>query len=136
MAMLTTLENFLKLRSNINGELNCLLPWRDAMIFFTLQQMHRILTTRQAAQALLVISDYFSWLRALSLLWLARPRDARHGVAERVSHRPRPRRHGQVRAAATASRCRRPPPHPPAGLPKRRKVRERERGGRERRGKR
>lgn len=34
MAMLTTLENFLKLRSNINGELNCLLPWRDAMIFF------------------------------------------------------------------------------------------------------
>ena len=33
MAMLTTLENFLKLRSNINGELNCLLPWRDAMIF-------------------------------------------------------------------------------------------------------
>uniref|UniRef100_A0A0D3H3A3 DOG1 domain-containing protein n=1 Tax=Oryza barthii TaxID=65489 RepID=A0A0D3H3A3_9ORYZ len=101
MAMLTMLENFLKLRSNINGELNCLLPWRDAMIFFadllmqqTLQQMHRILATRQAAWALLVISDYFSRLRVLSSLWLARPRDARHGVAERASHRPRPQRHG------------------------------------------
>ncbi|KAK9903825.1 hypothetical protein M0R45_000932 [Rubus argutus] len=41
----------------------------------TLQQLHRILTTRQAARALLVINDYFSRLRALSSLWLARPRD-------------------------------------------------------------
>ncbi|KAL5993977.1 Transcription factor tgal1 [Asimina triloba] len=41
----------------------------------TLQQMHRILTIRQAARALLAISDYFSRLRALSSLWLARPRD-------------------------------------------------------------
>ncbi|XP_059649462.1 transcription factor TGA2.3-like [Cornus florida] len=41
----------------------------------TLQQMHRILTTRQAARALLVISDYMSRLRALSSLWLARPKD-------------------------------------------------------------
>ncbi|KAM5567669.1 hypothetical protein ABKV19_015636 [Rosa sericea] len=41
----------------------------------TLQQLHRILTTRQTARALLVINDYFSRLRALSSLWLARPRD-------------------------------------------------------------
>ncbi|XVE53327.1 hypothetical protein DITRI_Ditri02bG0195500 [Diplodiscus trichospermus] len=41
----------------------------------TLQQMHRILTTRQAARALIVVSDYTSRLRALSSLWLARPRN-------------------------------------------------------------
>lgn len=41
----------------------------------TLQQMNRILTTRQTARALLAISDYFSRLRALSSLWVARPRD-------------------------------------------------------------
>lgn len=41
----------------------------------TLQQMHRILTTRQSARALLAINDYFSRLRALSSLWLARPRE-------------------------------------------------------------
>jgi transcription factor TGA len=40
-----------------------------------LEQMRRILNTRQSARALLVISDYFSRLRALSSLWLARPRD-------------------------------------------------------------
>ncbi|KAH0640019.1 hypothetical protein KY290_037309 [Solanum tuberosum] len=39
----------------------------------TLQQMHHILTTRQSARALLAITDYFSRLRALSSLWLARP---------------------------------------------------------------
>lgn len=41
----------------------------------TLQQMHRILTTRQSARALLAINDYFSRLRALSSLWLARPQE-------------------------------------------------------------
>jgi hypothetical protein len=41
----------------------------------TLEQMRRILNTRELARALLVISDYFSRLRALSSLWLARPRD-------------------------------------------------------------
>ncbi|XP_047320171.1 transcription factor TGA2.3-like isoform X2 [Impatiens glandulifera] len=41
----------------------------------TLQHMHRILTTRQSARALLTINDYFSRLRALSSLWLARPRE-------------------------------------------------------------
>nr|KYP69115.1 TGACG-sequence-specific DNA-binding protein TGA-2.1 [Cajanus cajan] len=41
----------------------------------TLQQMRRILTTFQAARALLVINDYVSRLRALNSLWLACPRE-------------------------------------------------------------
>lgn len=41
----------------------------------TLQQMRRILTTYQAARALLVINDYVSRLRALNSLWLACPRE-------------------------------------------------------------
>lgn len=41
----------------------------------TLEQMQRVLTTRQSARALLVISDYLSRLRALSSLWIARPRE-------------------------------------------------------------
>ncbi|XP_022938544.1 transcription factor HBP-1b(c38)-like isoform X3 [Cucurbita moschata] len=61
MSKLTTLENFLHQADLLRQQ--------------TLQQMHRILTTRQAARALLVISDYISRLRALSSLWLARPRE-------------------------------------------------------------
>ncbi|KAK4260869.1 hypothetical protein QN277_003932 [Acacia crassicarpa] len=41
----------------------------------TLQQLQKILTTRQIARAYLVINDYISRLRALSSLWLARPRE-------------------------------------------------------------
>lgn len=40
----------------------------------TLQGMHRILTTRQSARGVVAMSEYFSRLRALSSLWLARPR--------------------------------------------------------------
>ncbi|XAR65407.1 hypothetical protein NMG60_11009530 [Bertholletia excelsa] len=61
MGKLATLESFLHQADLLRQQ--------------TLQQMHRILTTRQAARALLVISDYMSRLRALSSLWLARPRD-------------------------------------------------------------
>ncbi|KAL5722186.1 hypothetical protein ACHQM5_005734 [Ranunculus cassubicifolius] len=61
MGKLATLENFLQQADLLRQQM--------------LQQLHRILTTRQAARALLVISDYFSRLRALSSLWLARPRD-------------------------------------------------------------
>ncbi|GLT34484.1 hypothetical protein SLA2020_089940 [Shorea laevis] len=61
MSKLATLENFLHQADLLRQQ--------------TLQQMHRILTTRQAARALLVINDYTSRLRALSSLWLARPRD-------------------------------------------------------------
>ncbi|KAE8775590.1 transcription factor HBP-1b(c38)-like [Hordeum vulgare] len=46
MGKLSTLENFLRQGDLLRQQ--------------TLQQMHRILTTRQAARALLVISDYFS----------------------------------------------------------------------------
>ncbi|CAM0913931.1 unnamed protein product [Alopecurus aequalis] len=61
MGKLGTLENFLRQGDLLRQQ--------------TLQQLQRILTTRQAARALLVVSDYFSRLRALSSLWLARPRD-------------------------------------------------------------
>ncbi|KAF3442144.1 hypothetical protein FNV43_RR16060 [Rhamnella rubrinervis] len=61
MGKLGTLEGFLHQADNLRQQ--------------TLQQMHRILTTRQSARALLAINDYFSRLRALSSLWLARPRE-------------------------------------------------------------
>lgn len=61
MGKLGTLENFLRQADNLRLQ--------------TLQQMRRTLTTRQSARALLAISDYFSRLRALSSLWLARPRE-------------------------------------------------------------
>ncbi|KAL0452351.1 UNVERIFIED_CONTAM: Transcription factor TGAL1 [Sesamum latifolium] len=61
MGKLGTLEGFIRQADNLRQQ--------------TLQQMHRILTTRQSARALLAISDYFSRLRALSSLWLARPRE-------------------------------------------------------------
>lgn len=57
------------------GTLETFLSQADKLRQQTLQQMLRILTTRQAARALLAIHDYFSRLRALSSLWLARPRE-------------------------------------------------------------
>ncbi|XP_024531444.1 transcription factor TGA2.3 [Selaginella moellendorffii] len=61
MGKLGTLENFVRQADNLRHQ--------------TLQQMHRILTTRQAARAFLAIGDYFGRLRALSSLWAARPRE-------------------------------------------------------------
>ncbi|KAF5747535.1 transcription factor TGA6 isoform X1 [Tripterygium wilfordii] len=61
MGKLGTLEGFIRQADNLRQQ--------------TLQQLHRILTTRQSARALLAIHDYFSRLRALSSLWLARPRE-------------------------------------------------------------
>ncbi|KAF0907603.1 hypothetical protein E2562_018408 [Oryza meyeriana var. granulata] len=61
MGKLGTLENFLCQADNLRQQ--------------TLHQMQRILTIRQASRALLAIHDYFSRLRALSSLWLARPRE-------------------------------------------------------------
>ncbi|XP_072148272.1 transcription factor TGAL7 isoform X2 [Setaria viridis] len=40
----------------------------------TLHKLHHILTTRQAARCMVAIADYFHRLRALSTLWVARPR--------------------------------------------------------------
>ncbi|KAM7262873.1 hypothetical protein ACFE04_000556 [Oxalis oulophora] len=61
MGKLGTLDGFIRQADNLRQQ--------------TLQQMHRILTTRQSARALLAIHDYFSRLRALSSLWLARPKE-------------------------------------------------------------
>ncbi|XP_044469702.1 transcription factor TGA1-like [Mangifera indica] len=41
----------------------------------TLQQMSRILTTRQAARGLFALGEYFQRLRALSSIWATRPRE-------------------------------------------------------------
>ncbi|KAL5732541.1 hypothetical protein ACOSQ2_032233 [Xanthoceras sorbifolium] len=61
MGKLGTLEGFIRQADNLRQQ--------------TLQQMQRVLTTHQSARALLAIHDYFSRLRALSSLWLARPRE-------------------------------------------------------------
>ncbi|KAL8161342.1 hypothetical protein V2J09_012831 [Rumex salicifolius] len=61
MSKLATLENFVHQADLLRQQ--------------TLQQLHRILTTRQAARALLVIYDYTTRLRALSSLWIARPKN-------------------------------------------------------------
>ncbi|CAH9079300.1 unnamed protein product [Cuscuta epithymum] len=61
MGKLGTLEGFVRQADHLRQQI--------------LQQMHRILTTRQSARSLLVIHDYSSRLRALSSLWLARPRE-------------------------------------------------------------
>ncbi|KAL8099649.1 transcription factor TGA2.2-like [Apium graveolens] len=61
MGKLGTLENFICQADNLRQQ--------------TFQQLHRILTTRQSARAVIAINDYFSRLRALSSLWLARPRE-------------------------------------------------------------
>ncbi|GAB2297054.1 hypothetical protein Dimus_031157 [Dionaea muscipula] len=62
MGKLATLENFVHQADLLRQQ--------------TLQRMNRILTTRQAARALLVIHDYKTRLRALSSLWLARPKNS------------------------------------------------------------
>ncbi|KAD3338636.1 hypothetical protein E3N88_34157 [Mikania micrantha] len=61
MGKLGSLENFLRQADHLREK--------------TLQQLHTILTTRQSARAMLLINDYFSRLRALSTLWLARPQE-------------------------------------------------------------
>ncbi|CAA0829898.1 bZIP transcription factor family protein [Striga hermonthica] len=42
----------------------------------SLHRLNQILTTRQAARCFLAIGEYFNRLRALSSLWLTRPREA------------------------------------------------------------
>ncbi|KAL3357380.1 hypothetical protein AABB24_017870 [Solanum stoloniferum] len=61
MGKLGTLEGFLRQADSLRQQ--------------ALHQMHRVLTTRQSARALLAISEYFSRLRALSSIWLSRPRE-------------------------------------------------------------
>eukprot|EP01018_Ginkgo_biloba_P012339 Gb_28099 [translate_table: standard] len=61
MGKLSNLEGFVRQADNLRQQ--------------ALHQMHRLLTTRQAARCLLAIGEYFSRLRALSSLWSARPRE-------------------------------------------------------------
>ncbi|XP_073105574.1 transcription factor TGA1-like isoform X1 [Elaeis guineensis] len=64
--------------ANAMGELEALVSFvnqADHLRQQALQQMYKILTTRQAARALLALGDYFQRLRALSSLWAARPRE-------------------------------------------------------------
>ncbi|CAH9134990.1 unnamed protein product [Cuscuta epithymum] len=57
---LSTLEGFVRQADHLRHQ--------------TMHRLHQILTTRQSARCLLAIAEYFHRLRALSALWLARPR--------------------------------------------------------------
>ncbi|XP_042443304.1 bZIP transcription factor TGA10-like isoform X1 [Zingiber officinale] len=61
MNKLTTLEGFVRQADSLRQQ--------------TLHRLHQILTTRQMARCLLAMAEYFHRLRALSSLWLARPRN-------------------------------------------------------------
>ncbi|KAK4481725.1 hypothetical protein RD792_012634 [Penstemon davidsonii] len=60
MTKLSTVEGFVRQADNLRHQ--------------TLHRLHQILTIRQAARCFLAIAEYFHRLRALSSLWLARPR--------------------------------------------------------------
>ncbi|CAN6577104.1 unnamed protein product [Malus baccata var. baccata] len=60
MNKLSTLEGFVRQADNLRQQ--------------TIHRLQQILTTRQAARCLLAIAEYFHRLRALSSLWMARPR--------------------------------------------------------------
>ncbi|KAG4130114.1 hypothetical protein ERO13_D09G123100v2 [Gossypium hirsutum] len=57
---LSTIEGFVRQADNLRHQ--------------AILRLHQILTIRQAARCLLAIAEYFHRLRALSSLWLARPR--------------------------------------------------------------
>ncbi|KAA8518245.1 hypothetical protein F0562_015872 [Nyssa sinensis] len=60
MNKLSSVEGFVRQADNLRHQ--------------TIRRLHQILTTRQAARCFLAIGEYFHRLRALSSLWLARPR--------------------------------------------------------------
>ncbi|CAJ2673121.1 unnamed protein product [Trifolium pratense] len=60
MNKLSTLESFVRQADNLRHQ--------------TIHRLHQLLTTRQAARCLVAMSEYFHRLRALSSLWLTRPR--------------------------------------------------------------
>ncbi|XP_060207947.1 bZIP transcription factor TGA10 isoform X1 [Lycium barbarum] len=60
MNKLSTLEGFVRQADNLRQQ--------------TIHRLHQVLTTRQVARCFLAIAEYFHRLRALSSLWLARPR--------------------------------------------------------------
>jgi transcription factor TGA len=60
MNKLANLEGFVRQADNLRHQ--------------TLHRLHQLLTSRQMARCLLAIAEYFHRLRALSSLWLTRPR--------------------------------------------------------------
>ncbi|KAL8501161.1 hypothetical protein ACS0TY_020647 [Phlomoides rotata] len=62
LGKLANLEGFVRQADNLRQQ--------------TLHQLHRILTIRQAARCFLVIGEYYGRLRALSSLWVSRPRES------------------------------------------------------------
>ncbi|XP_061347984.1 bZIP transcription factor TGA10-like [Gastrolobium bilobum] len=60
MNKLSTLEGFVRQADNLRHQ--------------TILRLHQLLTTRQAARCLVAMSEYFHRLRALSSLWMTRPR--------------------------------------------------------------
>eukprot|EP00897_Mesotaenium_endlicherianum_P006522 jgi/Mesen1/5899/ME000003S06930 len=71
----SNVANYMGQMAMAMGKLGTLESFADSLRQQTLQQMHRILTCRQAARGLLAMGDYFARLRALSSLWSARPRE-------------------------------------------------------------
>ncbi|XP_010557413.1 PREDICTED: transcription factor TGA2.2 isoform X2 [Tarenaya hassleriana] len=61
IAKLSNLEGFVRQADNLRQQ--------------TIHQLRRILTVRQAARCFLIIGEYYGRLRALSSLWLSRPRE-------------------------------------------------------------
>ncbi|ESQ36057.1 hypothetical protein EUTSA_v10007490mg [Eutrema salsugineum] len=61
LGKLSNLEGFIRQADNLRQQ--------------TVHQLRRILTVRQAARCFLVIGEYYGRLRALSSLWLSRPRE-------------------------------------------------------------
>lgn len=60
MNKLSSLESFVRQADNLRHQ--------------TVHRLHQLLTVRQAARCLVAMSEYFHRLRALSSLWLTRPR--------------------------------------------------------------
>jgi len=71
----SNMANYMGQMAIAMGKLANLEILADSLRHQTLQQLHRILTTRQSAKSLLSIGEYCSRLRALSSLWSARPRE-------------------------------------------------------------
>ncbi|XP_077224079.1 transcription factor TGA1-like isoform X2 [Tasmannia lanceolata] len=72
----TSVSNYVEQMATTMGKLEALISFvnqADHVRQQTLQQMYRILTTRQAARGLLALGDYFQRLQTLSSLWAARP---------------------------------------------------------------
>ncbi|XP_055808025.1 bZIP transcription factor TGA10-like [Solanum dulcamara] len=66
--------NYMVLAINQLSTVEAFLRQADNLRHQTIHRLHQILTTRQAARCFIAIGDYFHRLRALSSLWLARPR--------------------------------------------------------------